>query len=258
MLGSKSGDLRGSSHGDGEPGDMTCPGAPTCHGAAGLRLDGQHTGMVRVPAARLDVAGPALKKTKEGGEKKLAAAVPTLGRRRSRGWLGVDGGVAKMFTTMLVSSAAWMFPLRLGSFPQRGRPPLLSSRWRLCSSPLARRRCSSVAASLLDSTQRRRPLLPPSHGALTGEEERENPNGGWWLGRPGISPPLPLNPGAANVEAKAPSCPGFDRPSGRGGTAPLCAGQDAGVRGARAKGVTPVRGWIQLACARAPVPRCAG
>jgi hypothetical protein len=71
-------------------------------------------------------------------------------------------------------------------------------------------------------------------------------------------PPLPLNPGAAIVEAKAPSCPGFDRPGGRGSTAPLCAGQDAKVRGAGAKGVSPVRGRIRLACARAPVPRSAG
>jgi hypothetical protein len=71
-------------------------------------------------------------------------------------------------------------------------------------------------------------------------------------------PPLPLNPGAAIVEAKAPSCPGFDRPGGRGSTASLCAGQDAEVRGAGAKRVSPVRGWIRLARARAPVPRCAG
>jgi hypothetical protein len=31
-------------------------------------------------------------------------------------------------------------------------------------------------AFLLGSTQRRRPLLPPSHSVLTGEEEMENPN----------------------------------------------------------------------------------
>jgi hypothetical protein len=73
-----------------------------------------------------------------------------------------------------------------------------------------------------------------------------------------VSAPLPLNLGAAIVEAKAPSCPGFDRPGGRGGSAPLCADQDAEVRGAGAKGVTPVRGRIRLACARAPVPRRAG
>jgi hypothetical protein len=68
-------------------------------------------------------------------------------------------------------------------------------------------------------------------------------------------PPLPLNPGAAIAEAKAPSCPGFDRPGGRGSTAPLCAGQDVEVRGAGAIGVSPVRGRIRLARARALVPR---
>jgi hypothetical protein len=54
-------------------------------------------------------------------------------------------------------------------------------------------------------------------------------------------PPLPLNPGAAIIEAKGPSCPGFDRPGGRGSTAPLCAGQDAEVRGAGEKGYLPSR-----------------
>jgi hypothetical protein len=71
-------------------------------------------------------------------------------------------------------------------------------------------------------------------------------------------PPLPLNPGTAIVEAKAPNSPGFDRPGGRGSTAPLCGGQDAEVRGAGAKGVSPIRGRIRLACALAPVPRRAG
>jgi hypothetical protein len=71
-------------------------------------------------------------------------------------------------------------------------------------------------------------------------------------------PPLPLNPGAAIVEAKAPSCPSFDHLGGRGSTAPLCAGQDAKVRGAGAKVVSPVRGRIRLARAHAPVPRRAG
>jgi hypothetical protein len=52
------------------------------------------------------------------------------------------------------------------------------------------------------------------------KKKGKTPNGGWWLGCPGLSLPLPLKPGAANVEAKAPSCPGFDRPGGRGGTAP--------------------------------------
>jgi hypothetical protein len=77
---------------------MTSPGAPTRRGAAGLRLDGQHTGKVRVPAARLDVAGPALESNQGGREEEDGCGVLTLGRRCSRGRLGVDGGVAKVFT----------------------------------------------------------------------------------------------------------------------------------------------------------------
>jgi hypothetical protein len=67
-----------------------------------------------------------------------------------------------------------------------------------------------------------------------------------------------LKPGAAGVAAKTPGCPGFDRPGGRGGTALLRAGQVAGARDAVAKGVNPALGRVQLACARAPVPRRAG
>jgi hypothetical protein len=48
---------------------MTCPGAPTRRGAAGLRLNGQHTDKLRVPAARLDVAGLALEAYKDTGKK---------------------------------------------------------------------------------------------------------------------------------------------------------------------------------------------
>jgi hypothetical protein len=36
---------------------------------AGLWLDGQHTGKIRVPATRVNVAGPALEANKEGGKK---------------------------------------------------------------------------------------------------------------------------------------------------------------------------------------------
>jgi hypothetical protein len=105
------------------------------------------------------------------------------------------------------------------------------------------------------------PAAPPSPSLSRRSHWRRGkgkPQWGLVAWAPGSQPPLPLDPGAANVEAKAPSCPGFDRPGGRGGTAPLCAGQDAGVRGAGAKGVTPVQGRIGLACARAPVPRRAG
>jgi hypothetical protein len=92
--GTKAGEHIGSSHGDDELGGMTSPGAPTHRGAPGLRLDGQHTGKVRVPAARLDVAGPALEIKQGGREEEDGRGVLMLGRRCSRGRLGVDGGVA--------------------------------------------------------------------------------------------------------------------------------------------------------------------
>jgi hypothetical protein len=96
-------------------------------------------------------------------------------------------------------------------------------------------------------------LLPPSHGMLT-TEERENPNGGWGLGRLGRCPLLPLKPGAANVGAKAPICPGLDRPGGRGGACSLRANQDAGARNAGAKGEVPPRGrFDSRACAHRPL-----
>jgi hypothetical protein len=63
------GEHKGSSHDDGDLGGKTCPGAPTRRGEAGLRLDGQHTGKLRVSVACLDVVGLALEAYKEGGKK---------------------------------------------------------------------------------------------------------------------------------------------------------------------------------------------
>jgi ketosteroid isomerase-like protein len=51
---------------------MTSPGALTRRGAAGLRLDDQHTVKIRVPAARLYVAGTTQEASKEEGKKKMA------------------------------------------------------------------------------------------------------------------------------------------------------------------------------------------
>jgi hypothetical protein len=92
--GTTAGEHIGSSHGDGELGGMTSPGAPTRRGAVGLRLDGQHTGKVRVPAACLDVAGQALISIQGGREEEDGRGVLMLGRWCSCGRLGVDGGVA--------------------------------------------------------------------------------------------------------------------------------------------------------------------
>jgi hypothetical protein len=65
--------------------------------AAVLRLEGSHPGKVtrrRTPTPPVQHR----EETKEGGKRKMAAVVLTLGRRCSRGRLGVDGGVAKLFT----------------------------------------------------------------------------------------------------------------------------------------------------------------
>jgi hypothetical protein len=56
--GSTTGIHRDTSHDDGELGSISGSGARTRRGAAVLRLDGQHTGRYRSPAARLNAAGP--------------------------------------------------------------------------------------------------------------------------------------------------------------------------------------------------------
>jgi hypothetical protein len=47
---------------------MTSPGAPTHREAAGLRLDGQHIGKIRIPAARLYITGTTQEAFKEEGK----------------------------------------------------------------------------------------------------------------------------------------------------------------------------------------------
>jgi hypothetical protein len=116
-----------------------------------------------------------------------------------------------------------LLPTRTASSPSLER--------RLKSSSLARRRRPGATAPSLSSTRRRRVCSP----SLTVWSlcRKENPNGGWWLKRSGCGLALPLKPGAANVVAKAPNYPGFDRPGGRGGAGSLRASQDAGARDAR-------------------------
>jgi hypothetical protein len=73
---------------------MTSSGAPTRRGAAGLRLDGQHTGKIWVPAARLDVAGPALEDIQGRREEvKMDTAALTSRQMCRRGRLGEGGHV---------------------------------------------------------------------------------------------------------------------------------------------------------------------
>jgi hypothetical protein len=85
------------------------------------------------------------------------------------------------------------------------------------------------------------------------------PQWGWWLGRSGLSLPLPLKPGAANVGAKAPIMPRLG-PAGRPRRhllpprQPRCRGvRCRGKRGSPAPGPGSTR-----VHARAPAPRRAG
>jgi hypothetical protein len=154
---------------------MGGPRAPQGRGAAVLRLDGSHQARTPdgVPQRRRFNTE---KKSRRGrGEEDWAAL--TSGRRCRRGRLGVDGGVAQAFPAAtrlsLLRSGSFLNTDGLLSFPcdnGRGLRP-----W-LVGGVLV------LDLLLLGSTQRRRPLLPPSHGALTGEEERENPKGVGGLG----------------------------------------------------------------------------
>jgi hypothetical protein len=118
---------------------------------------------------------------------------------------------------------------------------------------------------LLGSAQWRRPLLPSSHGTLTGEERRENPNGVGGLGTWGFAPLSDLYHGGARGDAKAPSCPRFDPPGGRVGTRLRRAGQASGKRGAGKMGKIPpglvptrARAWrFGVRAGRAAVPSSA-
>jgi hypothetical protein len=167
--------------------------------------------------------------------------------------------VEYVFTPAIVSRSSGPCSRLLApgsSFPAPSSPGA-AQRWR--APPLVHRRCSGVATSLLSPAQWRRLLLPPSHGGLSGEVERENPNGvgslDVWLS----ASPLAFEPWHRNGEAKSPSCPGLDHPGGRGSATPSFAQakmQACVWRGV--KGVFPRPGRIRLARERAPVPRRAG
>jgi hypothetical protein len=97
------------------------PGAPTRREAAGLRLDGQHTGKIWVPAARLDVTGPALEDIQGGKEEvKMDMAALTSGRRCRRGRPGEGGHVGGVVSTAAASSQLLSLAHRRPPVPRHG------------------------------------------------------------------------------------------------------------------------------------------
>jgi hypothetical protein len=85
--GSTAGSHTDSSHGDGGLRGMSGPGAPHSRGAAVLRLDGQHSGIITCRRISMPPEHPG--RDQGGGEIKAAATVLTLGRRCSRDRLSV-------------------------------------------------------------------------------------------------------------------------------------------------------------------------
>jgi hypothetical protein len=181
-----------------------CPGAPTRRGAARLRLDGQHTGKIRVPAARFDVAGPALEGIQEGREEvKMDTTALTSGRRCRRGRLGEGchvGGVDVHGGGFIPA------PVRSQS---ASRPSGVAWRRRPSSSPLP---------------------------ALTQSKRNRKPQWGWWLGQLGFRPPPSLlKYGGVRGDAKALTYPRVDPPPRVGEVAPASAAQ-AKPQGSEAQG----------------------
>jgi hypothetical protein len=151
------GEHKGSSHGDGELGGMTSPGAPTRRGTAGLRLDGQHTGNIRVSAARLDVAGPSLEDIQGAREEvRMDTAALTSGRRCRRGRLGEGGHIGGVD----VHGGDFLPAPVLGSW-SASRPSGVAWQWR--------------------------PFSP--FPALTQRKGNRKPHWGWWLGQLGFGLP---------------------------------------------------------------------
>jgi hypothetical protein len=147
------------------------PRSPDPSRAAGLWLDGQHKGKIRVSAARLDVAGPALEDIQGGREEvRIDTAALTSGRRCRRGRLGEGGPVG-------------------GFLPA----PVPGSRPASRPSGVAWRRC---------------PFSPPLP-VLTQRKGNQKPQWGWWLGQLGFGLPWLLKHGGARRGAKALAYPGF-------------------------------------------------
>jgi hypothetical protein len=177
-LGSKAGDLRWSSHGDGGPGGMDGPRAPLDRGAAVLRLEGRHPGKDtrrRTPTPSV----PHREEIKEGGERKMIVVVLTLGRWCSRGRLeggrwrdgdvlgdvGVHGGVDVPAPGPAPPQA------------QTASSPLLTA---VADSSLVASAALRCAAFLLGSTQRRRACsLPLMARSLVKKGKTPMGVGGW-------------------------------------------------------------------------------
>jgi hypothetical protein len=180
-LGSKAGDHRWSSHGDGGPGGMDGPRAPLNRGATVLRLEGRQSGkdtQRRTPTPPV----PNREEIKEGGKRKMAAVVLTLGRWCSRGRLedgrwrgeGIHGGVG-VHSGVDVLALVWLLPTRAASSPLLVAAVVVV----VLGAPTASRygrafpRLDAAAAC----------LLPSSLGVVTGEEGK-TPMGlvAWALG----------------------------------------------------------------------------
>jgi hypothetical protein len=210
-----------SSHGDSGLRGMSGPRAPHDRGAAVLRCDGTHPGK-NSRATRHDAAGASQEGDQGGGKKSTAVVVLTMGRRCRRCRLGEEDLAGEVDVHGDGLPRAQL--LALGP----------------CSAPLARRGGGALLFRLSDR----------------GRQNRK-PQRGWWLGHPGRSLSLLLKPGAASVDAKAPGCPGFDRPDSRGGTSLLCACQVAGARGAGANEENPaLAGFDSCASVRAGPSAC--
>jgi hypothetical protein len=118
-----------------------------------------------------------------GKENRAAEVVFTVGRRCRHCWPGEEDLVGEVDVHSVVLPHVQLLA------PGR------------CSAPSARRG-GGVLLSRLSSRGR-------------GNRKHQK---GWWLGLQGSGLSLVLKPGTANAEEKAPSCPDFDRPGGRGGT----------------------------------------
>jgi hypothetical protein len=169
MLGSKAGDLRWSSHGNGGPGGMDGPRAPLVRGAAVLRLEGRqpgkdtrrHTPTPPVPNREV---------IKGEGKRKRAAVVLTSGRWCSRGRLedgrwrgeGVRGGVGVHDGVDVPAPVRLLLPTRTTSSPL-----LVVAVVVVVLGASTASRCGR-AFPRLDAAVAR--LLPPSLGVFTSEE----------------------------------------------------------------------------------------
>jgi hypothetical protein len=151
-----------------------------------------------------------------------------------------------------------LFLFRRGAAAARSSPGTSLARW--CGRVLP---WSGAAAA---------PPSPPSHGALSGGVERENPNGVCGLDGWPSTFPLAFESRRSNGRAKSLCCPGLDCPGDRGGAASSFERARSQGRGAGVKEdfhpvrVRPARervqslgvrvAWLVRPSHRAPPARC--